>query len=320
MQKQIFIISGGFLDDSYDAYLGKLTLTESSSKVSIDFEVIYNAIPTENLKMINKGFTGGSIYKDRLWVCSSNQVFSFNLVDFKIESIINDSLFNDLHYVLSDANGLSVVNTGLESIDHFNYNGERVARDSFVNDKITEKRIVKYKDFRKTTSNSHFMHANHCFRDASGKLLITFLRQKCIVESENWDWISPQYPSPPHEGFIHNFFPENKECLWVSTVAGEVFATDPITLEVVKSWNLLERGLPSAWFRGLCVLNNGFLVGATQITEKNVGYYYKWGKNDVECSKSYISFIPFAEEETVVSVDIEPERLAKIFSIIPFPK
>lgn len=314
----MFIITGGFLDDSYDAYLGKLTLTIASSKASLDFEIIYNDVPSENLKMLNKGFTGGSIYKDQLWVCSSNQVFSFSLADFRIESVINDPLFNDLHYVLSDKNGISVVNTGLESIDHFNYNGKLLVRDSFVDDKITKKRTRMHQDFRLAISNSHFMHANHCFRDANGKLLITFLRQRRIVESKNWDWISPLYPSPPHDGFIHNYFPEKRECLWVSTVAGEVIATDPNTLEVVKSWDLLERGLPSAWFRGLCVLDNGFLVGATQITEKNVGYYYKWGSDDMKSSKSYISYIPFAEEEPVVSIDIEPERLAKIFSIIPF--
>ena len=71
-----FLITGGFLDDSYDAFLGKLTLTEGLEDDALSFELIkVMESPDQSLRVLNKGFTGGSIYKNTLWVCSSNQIF-----------------------------------------------------------------------------------------------------------------------------------------------------------------------------------------------------------------------------------------------------
>ena len=312
-----FLITGGFLDDSYDAFLGKLTLTEGLEDDALSFELIkVMESPDQSLRVLNKGFTGGSIYKNTLWVCSSNQIFSFSLDNFKVEKIIDNPLFNDLHYVLAEKEGLCVVNTGLESIDLIDYNGNLTSRKLLISDEISRQKLRKNKDFRTVDSNPHFMHANYCYRTSEGSLLLTCLRQNRVVNTKDWEWASPLYPTPPHEGFIHQYHPENKECLWVSTVSGQVIASDPATFETIKKWDLLEMGLPPAWFRGLCVLEHGLLVGATRIIESNVGYYFGWGDNEVETSKSHISYIPFNTLKPVY-LEIIPERITKIFSIIP---
>ena len=311
-----FLITGGFLDDSYDSFVGKITLIEGQENDNLRFELIrLMETPNQSLKVLNKGFTGGSIYKNSLWVCSSNQIFSFSLDDFKLEKTIDNPLFNDLHYVLAEKEGLCVINTGLESIDLLDYNGKLISRKLLISDEVTREKIGKFKDFRTVDSNPHFIHANSCYRTLEGNLLVTCLRQNRVVDTEHWEWVSPLYPTPPHDGFIHQYHPENKECLWVSTVSGQVIASDPVTFKVIKKWDLLEMGLPPAWFRGLCVLEDGLLVGATRIVESNVGYYSGWSNDEVKNSKSYISYVPFNTLKPVY-LEIIPERITKIFSII----
>lgn len=325
MKDERFLITGGFFDGSSRGYVGELVLSMAAERASLRFEPrLICEPPNPRLRVSNKGFAGGSIYNGRLWLCCANQVLAFSLDDWRLVQVIDDPGFNDLHYVLAEENRLWVVNTGLESLDEFNYAGRLLSRRLLTSDARTNARLARGgDDFRIWDSHPHFMHVNHCSRRDDGALLLTFVRQRriaCIEEGrDDWDWASPEYPGPPHEGFIAEHPVKRRRCLWVTTVPGEVIASDPISGEIIERFSLHARGAALGWTRGLCVLEHGLLVGTTRIRASNFNYFSNWSEIAAEHSRTAISYVPFGAAP-VVNVDVLNDRSAKVFSILRIPE
>lgn len=319
MSDERFLVTGGFFDGTSQGYIGELTLRRDGEQVSFMPRLICEP-PDPRLRVVNKGFAGGSCHDGVLWLCSANQVLGFSLDDLRLVRVIDDPAFNDLHHVLAEDRRLWVVNTGLESLDELDYDGRLVSRRLLTSDARTRARLARSEEFRTWDSHPHYMHANHCARRDDGALLLTFVRQRRIVciegGREDWDWASPEYPGPPHDGFIAMHAPSGRACLWVTTVPGEVIACDPRSGAIVERWSLAERGAALGWTRGLCVLEHGLLVGTTRIRASNAGYFAHWSEVEAERSRTAISYVPFESGRRVVSVDVLHERSAKVFSIL----
>lgn len=317
MEQEQFLITGGFFDESSEGYIGKLILEKKGNEVKLEYETsIIVEPPTPKLRVKNKGFAGGSIRNNLLWLCSANQVLAYSLADFKLIKIIDDPLFNDLHHVLACDEGLYVVNTGLESLDLFGYDGKIKYRKYLTSKERNLQRINSAPDFRTIDSKPHFMHANYCSRGLNGEVLLTFVRQRRVVNTIDWNWVSPEYPAPPHEGFISNYSVTGQNCLWATTVAGDIIASDLVSGKILKRWHSSDYGVLPGWTRGLCVLEHGFLLGTTVIRESNAEYYSHWSKQDTKDSQTTITYIPFDKTISASSVEVIGYRPAKIFSIL----
>lgn len=318
MEQKEFLITGGFFDNSSEGYIGKIRLVKKGKEVTLAYEtLLITEPPTPDLRIKNKGFAGGSIHKNLLWLCSANQVLAYSLSKFKLKKVIDDPLFNDLHHVLACNQGLYVVNTGLESLDFFGYDGKLKTRNFLTSKERNELRISSADDFRTTESKPHFMHANYCSLKPNGEVLLTFVRQRRVVNTVDWSWASPEYPAPPHEGFISKYSVTNQNLLWATTVAGDIIATDPISGKIIEQWHSKNYGISTGWTRGLFILEHGFLLGTTLIRKSNAEYYSRWSDEDTKDSQTTISYIPFDKSLTSVSVQVEENRPAKVFSIIP---
>ncbi|PRQ07546.1 hypothetical protein [Enhygromyxa salina] len=323
MSAERFLITGGFFDGGSEGFVGELVLSHADERMDLEFEPrLIREPPDPSLRVANKGFTGGSYHDGLLWLCSANQVMGVSLDDLRLVRVIDDPGFNDLHHVLAEDRGLTVVNTGLESLDEFDHHGQLRHRRLLTSDARTQARLARAPEFRTCDSHPHFMHANHCARRGDGALMLTLVRQRRIVcvgdEDTDWDWASPEYSAPPHEGFIARH-PSGRSCLWVTTVPGEVIACDPTTGEIIERWSLVERGAAQGWTRGLCVLEHGLLVGTTRIRPSNADYFSRWSDGAAQVSRSAISYVPFDAERATVIVDVMHERAAKVFSILPWP-
>ncbi len=321
--RERFLITGGFFDGSAEGYVGELVLRREGGRVDLEFAARLVCDPPDpRLRVINKGFTGGSCHAGLLWLCSANQVLGLALDDLRVVRVIDDPAFNDLHHVLAEDHGLTVVNTGLESLDEFDHGGRLLRRRLLTSDARTSARLERVPEFRTCDSHPHYMHANHCARRRDGALLLTLVRQRRIVQigqnDHDWTWASPEYPGPPHDGFLAPH-PSGRECLWVTTVPGEVIACDPESGELVERWSLAERGAARGWTRGLCVLDHGLLVGTTRIRASNADYFSRWSEVEAASSRSAISYLPFEAEAPTVIVDVLHERGAKVFSILRWP-
>lgn len=317
-EDDFFFVTGGFFDGSPDGFV--ITLGLKSNNGSVSLEVIENQIipmPDSELAVPNKSLTGGLVKGGILWVCSSNQILGLNRRSLKVERVINDPLFNDLHYVLPEESHLTVVNTGLESIDTLSYAGDLLDRTLLTSDARTSFRAAKDSCFRTTDSKPHFMHACHCSRTPERELLVTFVRQRRVVNLSNWQWVSPEYGAPPHEGFLQVHPGTSQLLLWATTVPGLICATDPISHETVHCWKLKDYGIPTGWTRGLTLLPHGILVGTTCIRETNHDYFRRWNSDEVSGSITGMHYIPFDGKGKPTSIAAFPSRPSKVFSIIP---
>ena len=318
MQSETFIITGGFRDeDSSEGYLGQLELRRDGTDTHLTFTpLIITEPPDKKLKIPNKGFAGGSIYHDILWVSTANQLLGYCLNSFTLKHVINNSLFNDLHYVLAHEKGLYVVNTGLESIDFLNYSGELLERILLTSVERTWHRVNSISEFRTWHSEPHFMHANFCAFNEEGDLMVTLLKQQQVINLKNWNLVSAGYLAPPHDGFMAYYPPENKKLLWITTLSGKVIASDNKSNQIAQ-WNLYDYKIPIGWVRGLSVLEHGFLVGISKLTHSNYAYHAGWQVGDCKNSQTTIVYIPFdsASKATFISIFLD-RKAAKIFSII----
>lgn len=320
MSSRYFLVTGGFFDGGCDGYVGELELRRRDGVTSMAFEPRLTHQPTDPaLRVPNKGFTGGTILDRRLWVCGANQVLAFDVERWSLVEQVDDPAFNDLHHVLAEEQGLTVVNTGLESVDVFDRQGVLQDRVLLTSDARTRQRLERVAEFRTCDSNPHFMHASHCARTTDDGLLLTLVRQRRVVDCRDWSWASPEYPAPPHDGFLAEHAPSGRCLLWATTVAGEIFASDPFTLELIEHWSLPDRGGPVGWTRGLCVLDDGVLVGTTRIRANNAEYFQRWTSRDHAQSRTALAFLPFDDRASVVAVDVFPKRPAKVFSILRVP-
>ncbi len=321
MSVERFLVTGGFFDGSSEGYIGELSLRRDDDRVELAFEPRLICEPPEpKLRVVNKGFTGGSLHNGLLWLCSPNQVLVFSLSDYQLVRVIDDPAFNDLHHVLAEDRGLTVVNTGLESLDEFDYDGHLRKRRLLTSESRTRARMSRAAEFRTWDSHPHLMHPSHCARRDDGALLLTLVRQRRIVCSDgrddDWTWGSPEFLGPPHDGFLARHAPSGRMCLWVTTVPGEVIACDPYDGEPIACWSLAAQGAAQGWTRGLCVLEHGLLVGTTRIRASNADYFARWNPTSAESSRSAISYLPFDRARPSVSVDVLHERSAKVFSIL----
>jgi hypothetical protein len=129
---------------------------------------------------------------------------------------------------------------------------------------------------------------------------------------------------PPHEGFVQQVDHFGKmRLIWNSTVHGLVVATDADTGDTVKTWDLSEYpGIPRGWTRGLCVLDDGFLVGSTVIrgsAERWLQRHNNTWNFDTKDSSTAVVFVPFHVLDctpTVCAVDVLTHRDAKVFSLL----
>jgi hypothetical protein len=324
MNLERFLVTGGFFDGSSEGYIGELSLRSDGRRVELAFEPRLICEPPEpKLRVINKGFTGGSIHNDLLWLCSPNQVLGFSLSDFQLVRVVDNPAFNDLHHVLAEDSGLTVVNTGLESVDELDFEGNLRRRRLLTSDARTRARMSRSAEFRTWNSHPHLMHPSHCARRDDGALLLTLVRQRRIVCSDgrddDWGWGSPEFPGPPHDGFLARHAPSGRMCLWVTTVPGEVTACDPYDGQPIERWSLATRGAAHGWTRGLCVLEHGLLVGSTRIRASSADYFAQWNPTSADASRSAISYLPFDGERPSVSVNVLHDRSAKVFSILSWP-
>ena len=132
--------------------------------------------------------------------------------------------------------------------------------------------------------------------------------------------------SPPHEGFLdlETHF-GHSPLVWNSTVDGFVVASDPASGEPYETWDLSSYcSIPRGWTRGLCLLDDGFLVGSTVIRGGAEDWLSKHGNKwnfPTHQSKTAISFVPYAKEKDchTTSVHIMNSRYSKVFSLLRIP-
>lgn len=356
---EVVTVTGGFFDNTANAYVGRVTVWRDSTgndKVkALTFHTVKEYAPKQ-LPVVNKGFAGGSWYNGKLYVCWPNSVAVVDPTsDFAITQYLDNPGFNDLHHVHACKDGIWVANTGMDSVDHLTLDGRLLSRIHCVD------RATKYDgvtaDVRDQAAHTarrgkDKVHVNHVAvsEECAGEVgaggaeglppterrrktrvvTATLLQTKQVVQiQEGVDQPHKvaarlKVSSPPHEGFVQQVDHFGKtRLMWNSTVDGLVVATDADTGDTVKTWDLSEcPGIPRGWTRGLCVLDDGFLVGSTIIrgsAERWLQRHNNVWNFDTKDSSTAVVFVPFHTPgcaSTVCAVDVLTHRAAKVFSLL----
>jgi hypothetical protein len=328
------VVTGGFFDGTASSYLGRVIVwrdAKSSMVKALTFTKISAYVP-EKWPVINKGFAGASWWQGRLYVCWPNRVA---VVDpnsnWNIVSHLDNLQFNDLHHVHVDERGMLVANTGIDAVDLLTINGTLVQRYQVAQAREGSQQAT-LRDLRGQAAHDELRgkdaeHVNFVSTDsASGAMHATFLQSKRVVRVDQPKTTVATLPdgSPPHEGFLA-FVPAIAEqsLLWNSTVDGHIFATNPATGDCIYSWDLSEYAdAPRGWTRGLCLLDDGFLVGCSVVRDSARDWLPRHGSSwnfDVEESTTAVVYIPFVSEPglRLAATNVLDGASAKIFSLLP---
>jgi hypothetical protein len=195
-------------------------------------------------------FTGYSLTGDRTYVCSHTEIVCFeDWPPSEPAGRISIPGFNDLHHCIPWKDGLAVVNTGLETVDHVSLEGELLERRDLLDGYDGARTIDPNTDYRRfEDTKPHRVHANHLWV-RRGELWSTQLITKraiCLTD----DRAAIRFDAGrPHDGrYI-------RDRLVFTAVEGFVMEVDPVSLELVASHDLnlmtpdFER---LGWCRGIC--------------------------------------------------------------------
>jgi nucleoside-diphosphate-sugar epimerase/NADPH:quinone reductase-like Zn-dependent oxidoreductase/GTP cyclohydrolase II/arylamine N-acetyltransferase/ectoine hydroxylase-related dioxygenase (phytanoyl-CoA dioxygenase family)/acyl carrier protein len=338
-------VTGGFFDNTANGYVGIVTVWRAPEPphnvMGLTFKMVREYVP-DQFPVINKGFAGGSWYNNDLYVCWPNRVAVVSpLSSWDIKTHIDNHSFNDLHHAHACDKRIWVANTGCDSIDNLSIKSEQfgklisrkvIADGVQVNDSDDVRSQAKH-DLRRGRDKEHVNYVSIDNTPRNGfNVMATLLQSKKVkvvnmANNDSPDAEITNLPSisPPHEGFLE-LVPilSDKPLLWNSTVDGLIFASDPETSQVVKTWDLSTCNLPRGWTRGLCILKDGFLVGSTAIRGDDAAKWIEKHGNhwNFETSQSCtsVSFIPFDSSTSATSsVEFLSDRRGKVFSLLHTP-
>ena len=343
-----YIITGGYFDGTADGFLCEIELCRNSSGIPTVLRVVepmQRVMPPDGAPpVVNKGLAGACWHRDELLACMPNCVMAFKRTGrgaWECSRVIHDARFNDLHHPCSlSCGGFAVANTGLETIDLFDDSGSRTGRvhighgteEALAAADLAERDGL---DFRAvSTRNKHKHHVNHCWDCGDGRLVATLLKSReTVIVQQNPDVTRAsclrraRFPAPPHEGFVlQQSLMYDGAVLWNTTIDGHVYAHDFETGTILRSWALGDDPADgTGWTRGLCVLEDGLLIGTTVIREHNEQFLESEGTQlswpwPAAQTCTAVTFVPFDVAGVVGSLCAllpDQHRRPKVFSILP---
>lgn len=228
-------------------------------------------------------FTGFARVGDELFVCTHNHIVVFNSWPPDNPSrIITDAGFNDLHHIYPWRGGLAVSNTGLETVDHIDLEGNLIERWDLLA-QVPHARTVDPKiDYRMIPDTKpHLRHGNHLF-ELNGQLWSSQLRTSDAVCVTDLNKRMSMKVGMPHDGDVID-----GKIIFTTTNGHLVFFdVDDKPLPKAQPYNLAEM-TPDldqlGWCRGVCAARDRpecYWVGFSALRRskwKDFGYWIKHG-------------------------------------------
>lgn len=264
-------------------------------------------------------FKSGTLAGNRLYACTSTEVFIFQLPDFRQLGYVSLPCFNDVHHVTpaSDGNLLAAV-TGLDMVVKFTTGGELLEEWSVVKE-TPWSRFSKTTDYRKVeTTKPHKSHPNFVF-EMEDKIWVTRFCQRDAISlngSRSRIDISVQ---APHDGFLFG------ERIYFTTVDGQVVIANQRSLQVEHVIDLKQINGQNAllgWCRGLLPIDeNRLWVGFTRIRKTRFRENILWVRNTfregMREKPTHIALYDLAKMQCIEEVDLEAHGMNIVFSIFP---
>ncbi len=337
----------GFFDDRGDGVIVELDTRTGAVCEKLRFT------PPPMLRAPGKGFTGAAWAQkpgEELFVCGAAALFRFQGPSLVHAGTLNHPSFNDLHGLSIDGERLYVANTGLDTIEVFDLDGQFLGCHSFESPWLARERQQRrvpgraewarlrqvgwsYKEapsfvperphgayYQEAHNDAHapfglrrqrdFVHPNHV-QIVEGRVLVTSLVRKSVEDLTGWSTAFAT-DAPPHDGQIAD------DLFWLTRIDGIIEARSLRDLREVKlSIDLTARFGIAGWCRGLLVTEDTIFVGFTEIRREP---HHPWARADFCDTKTAVVALDRTTHKLRALFDLShPTRHTKVFAVLEAP-
>ena len=260
-------------------------------------------------------FQASTIEGDCLYTCTETEVMVYSLPSFELREYVTLPCFNDVHHVRrSPAGNFLVANAGLENVLEVTPAGEIVTALATLGEDPWA-RAEPGVDYRKLSTKPHSAHPNYVFY-LDDAIWATRFRQGDAISLGASEQRRIEVSSERiHDGLLH----EGR--LWFTTVDGKIVVVDAATLERVETIDLTsfhDKRTLLGWCRGIAVDGHRLWVGFSRIRPTRFRANVAWAARGFRQSKpTHIACYDLARRECVLEIDLEPNDLSALYSILP---
>lgn len=321
-----FLLSGGitrsfgnFLGTGHGSKFGELAIVdwktkkiETLIKYKTDAEFAADVLPSIY-------FTSASLIGDKLFLCSTTQVFVYDYPSLELTLEINHPWFNDVHHVTCIDQIIYVASTGIDAVLGFDFNGDLVSAQHVDNDDLWFRRSSST-DYRKIASTKpHDNHPNFVF-ELDGQIWATRFKQKDAVNLSNRAETINLSDEMVHDGHVKG------EYIYFTSVNGHVIQVDKREKRVIRDYNLNEmddRGVPLGWCRGVCIEGDIAYVAFSKLRTTKIEENLRWLKaaikkegTNYDVLPARVSMFDLKQETLLDEFTVPPEHMSIIFSVL----
>jgi hypothetical protein len=282
----------------------------------LDYVTPCNACPDDDPAIL---FKAATLCGNRLYVCTSTEVITFELPSFQRVGYVSLPCFNDLHHVLPTPNGtLIVVVTGLDMVVEITPEGETLREWSVVGED-TWSRFSREVDYRKVaTTKPHRAHPNFAFL-LGDDIWTTRCDLKDVVCLTTPGRRIDVAVSFPHDGHIF------RDWIYFTTVDGHIVIANSHSLKVERVFDLNTMDNPEGHVLGFCrgvlpVTETLVWVGFTRLRPTKFVEKLHWLKSSNLNSKpTHIALYDLSAARCLREIELAAHRMDLVFSIVAFP-
>ena len=289
-------------------------------------KTLLTSLPSSNRDVPGKGVTGLCWLDDHnLVACDFNRVVTLDSKTWRINQVLENDEFNDLHHLSVSDGHIYLANTGRDCIDVLSSDLKLVKRI----DGLSVKEWQDRKAGRYTVAGSYYddpssglpfhrrrvpdkWHFNHVFKAPSSlgdQIVATSFGTKSLVNAQTLEQLSSTLSTQPHDGFVDG------DHLWVTTVSGQIFRAPvkkPFVFEQI--FDLFHYAPYQGWCRGLFIHDEFLFIGITSIYEKS--NRTRWLTQPIEDTRSGIYQLHATSGEIVHFHDFTSSDGSRIFSML----
>lgn len=337
------LVTGGYFDDGGDGVIHHVEL--DSGRV----ESWGRWRPPPELSVPGKGFAGAQRDATQLWVAAHAGVVRWSLATARVDGVLHQPDFNDLHAVALDGPDLLVANTGSDAVERVSKTGRFIGRQSWFPAWVQARRMraqvsddlegacrpgwsgasppwepgeadddyysqadERARDPYHRTKVIDRIHPNHLV-EVDGQWCVTCLYDgsiRCLAD------MRPRLsiPGHPHDGIVDN------GGLWLTTIDGGVWRA-PLPLGSGVPERIAEAFAPGCvgWCRGLLLAPEVIVVGLTEVRPDRLPRH-RWSDADPKESLTGLVVLDRNTYARLGFVDLtDRERHHKIYTIMEAP-
>jgi hypothetical protein len=295
-----------------EAYLAEIELPEGN----LTRQKEYVSTPDRIGKNFSMQFKFGHCYDDKFILPTSTEIVIFDRTNWEIIQTISHPTFHDLHCVKVFQNRLYVVNTGLEMVQIFDFNGNYEGEIN-VSNHSTWQRFDPNIDYRFIASTKpHQTHVNYIFFLDDEPWITRFEQRDAVALhdfSKRIDLSIKDSKGKPHDGLI------NGDYIYFTLTDGFVVTVNRMSFKIENVINfnrLINSDLQPGWCRGLDVVDGKVYVGFSQLRRSKFVEYGSWIKHRKRKLPARICVFDLKDGSIVNEIPIESNSGAAIFTIL----